>query len=591
MRWLGHEGQFPIVRRLLSEYALPRWKAYAAALMWMAISAACLSVCAYLLGSVINQAYVSRNFSGVVLVAVASSILYVLKGLATYAQAVTMARIGNDITAENQYRLFDKLLGQNLAFFGDRHSSEFTARITYGASSVSSALAMLITALGRDALTLSGLIFVMFVQSPTLSMLGLFIMIPSVLTVRHLIKRVRELASREFSRSTSFIETLQETMQGLRVVKALSLEGEMRRSFQEDIASVQQAANKLAQVTNRSTPMMETLAGLAIGVVLTYGGYRVIFQNESPGQFISFITAFLLAYEPGKRIARLNVNLNSVLVGVKVLFEILDLPNRVNDRDRPDLKVDEGRIVLDSVKFAYRANNPVLRGLSLCAEPGQITALVGPSGGGKSTIFSLLLRFYDVQDGGISIDGQHIGRMSEKSLRQQIAYVSQDIFLFRGSIRKNIALGRADASEEEIIAAAHAAHAHEFISQFPAGYDTPVGEHGLQLSGGQRQRIAIARAFIRNAPIILLDEPTASLDGESESYVQDTIRRLSEGRTTLVIAHRLYTIMHADMIYVIEDGAAVESGRHEDLLRRENRYAKFFLRQFGDGRALDVAAE
>jgi len=210
-----------------------------------------------------------------------------------------------------------------------------------------------------------------------------------------------------------------------------------------------------------------------------------------------------------------------------------------------------------------------------------VTALVGPSGGGKTTIFNLLLRFYNAHSGEITIDGQNILQISDKSLREQIAYVGQDIFLFRGSVRKNIAFGRVDASEEEIVAAARAAHAHEFISQFPSGYDTPVGEHGLQLSGGQRQRIAVARALIRRAPIILLDEPTASLDSESERYVQEAIRRLYEGRTTLVIAHRLYTVMHADMIYVIENGSVTESGRHEALLRRGNRYADFFQSQFG----------
>jgi ABC-type multidrug transport system fused ATPase/permease subunit len=301
-----------------------------------------------------------------------------------------------------------------------------------------------------------------------------------------------------------------------------------------------------------------------------------------------------LAYEPGKRLARLNVDLSGALVGVKTLLEILDLPDRADDNSKPALDVGDGRVVLHNVSFAYRPGDPVLRGLSLRAEPGQVTALVGPSGGGKSTIFNLLLQFYGAQGGTITIDGQDIARVSAGSLRHKIAYVGQDIFLFRGSVRKNIAFGLNDASEDDIVAAARAAHAHEFISQFPAGYDTPVGEHGLQLSTGQRQRIAVARALIRDAPIVLLDEPTASLDGESEHYVQEAIRRLSEGRTTLVIAHRLYTVTHADMIYVIENGAVVETGRHEELLRQGNRYADFFYLQFSKKPAaenLPAAAE
>jgi ABC-type multidrug transport system fused ATPase/permease subunit len=583
-----------LIRRLLRDYGKRYWKRYAVAIIWMVVGAGCVSACAYLLGSAINQAYVARNFAGVVAISSGTMALFALKGIAGYAQAVTMAQIGNEITAENQCRLFDKLLGQDVAFFGDRHSSEFSARITYGASSVSSVLAILITTIGRDVLTLIGLVVVMFVRSPGLSLIGLFVMAPAVLTVRHLIKRVRQLAQKGYGGSTSVLETLQETVQGVRVVKALGLEAEMRRSLRESVTAVQQAADKLARVMNRSTPLMEALAGIAVGLVLMYGGYRVIFQSGAPGEFVSFIAAFLLAYEPGKRLARLNVDLSGALVGVRVLFDVLDLPDRFDESGKPALKVDRGRIVLRNVNFSYRLNEPVLRGLSLNAEPGQVTALVGPSGGGKSTIFNLLLHFYSVQGGDITIDGQNIAHVSAKSLREQIAYVGQDTFLFRGSVRKNIALGRIDASEDEIIAAARPAHAHEFISQFPSGYDTPVGEHGLQLSSGQRQRIAVARALIRQAPIILLDEPTASLDSESERYVRAAIRRLYEGRTTLVIAHRLYTVTHADMIYVIENGAVAEFGRHEVLLRQGNRYASFFHSQFGKSAATEnsqVAAE
>jgi ABC-type multidrug transport system fused ATPase/permease subunit len=574
-------GNFALVRRLLWDYAPGYWKRYAAALAWMAVTAACLSASAYLLGRAINQAFVDHNFPGVVAIACTAMLLFSLKGFATYAQAVTMARISNQITADNQRRLFDKLLRQDLAYFSTRHSSEFSARITFSASSVSNVLAMIITTLGRDTLTMCGLLGVMAMQSPGLSLIGLFVMAPAVLTVRHLIKRVRQIVQRGYSSGVMFLETLQETVQGMRVVKALGLEDEMRRSLDESVVSVQRMSDKLAQVTNRSTPMMEVLAGIAVGLVLMYGGYSVVFQNAAPGDFVSFIAAFLLAYEPGKRLARLNVDLASALVGVRFLLEILDLPDETHDTDKPALNVDKGKVELHSVNFSYRPNEPVLRDLSFVAEPGQVTALVGPSGGGKSTIFNLLLHLYDVQDGEITIDGQNIARVSSKSLREQIAYVGQDIFLFRGSIRKNIAFGRTEASEEEIVAAAQAAHAHEFITQFPAGYDTQVGEHGLQLSGGQRQRIAVARALIRGAPIILLDEPTASLDGESERHVQAAIRRLSEGRTTLVIAHRLYTVMHANTIFVIENGAIVESGRHEALLHQGARYAHFFRLQFG----------
>jgi ATP-binding cassette subfamily B protein len=253
--------------------------------------------------------------------------------------------------------------------------------------------------------------------------------------------------------------------------------------------------------------------------------------------------------------------------------------------------VPHGRVAFQDVSFSYRPGEPVIRDLSFVAEPGKVTALVGPSGGGKSTVLNLLLRFYDVTDGAISIDEQNIAQVSRRSLRQQFAYVGQDVYLFRGTIRDNIALGRLDATEDEIVAAATAACAHEFIAGFPLGYDTPVGEHGLQLSGGQRQRISVARALIKNAAIILLDEPTASLDSESEQQVQLAIEHLCQGRTTIVIAHRLHTIVHSDCIHVLEDGMLVESGQHSELLHKGGRYASFYRLQLQhEGSVPQVAA-
>ena len=325
---------------------------------------------------------------------------------------------------------------------------------------------------------------------------------------------------------------------------------------------------------------MEVLGGCTMAFVLVYGGYRVIQTGATPGQFFSFLAAFMLAYEPAKRLARFNIDLNSALVGVRILFEIIDRPpTEQPDDDKPTLQLSTARIEFANVRFAYRPGEKVIRNLNLVAQPGKVTALVGPSGGGKSTIFNLMLRFYEVDGGAVIIDGQNIETVSRQSLRRQVAYVGQDIFLFRGSVRENIAIGRPGASEAEIIAAAQAAYAHDFIVGFPRGYDAPVGEHGMQLAGGERQRIAIARALLKNAPIILLDEATASLDAELEQLVQSAIERLCRDRTTLVIAHRLHTVVDAHRIFVIEDGSVAESGRHDELLRRNGRYASFYRRQ------------
>jgi len=398
-----------------------------------------------------------------------------------------------------------------------------------------------------------------------------------------MIRRIRVIAHHQFTGGTRILETLQESVQGIRIVKAFTLEETMRARIDANVAEVESESNKWARIAHRSGPLMEALGGFAIALALIYGGFRVIETGATPGQFFSFLAAFMLAYEPAKRLARLNIDLNSGLVGVRILFDIIDSPpTEAPDDQRPPLRLSTARVEFSNVQFSYRPGEKVIRNLSFVAEPGKVTALVGQSGGGKSTILNLILRFYEADAGAIVIDGQSIATVSRRSLRQQVAYVGQDVFLFRGSARDNIAVGRPGATEEEIVAAAKAAHAHDFIMAFPLGYDTPVGEHGLQVAGGERQRIAVARALLKDAPIILLDEATASLDSESEREVQRAIERLCEGRTTIVIAHRLHTITHADRICVVEDGSIVESGRHDELLRKGGRYASFYRLQLKD---------
>jgi len=569
-----------LVRRLLVDEALVHWRRYAIASLLMLVAAAGTALSAYLLGTMTNEAYVNRNFQGIVIIGIIAMAIFATKGMATYGSTVMLTSIGNRIVADNQQRMFDKLLRENMGFFADRHSSEFIARLTTGANAVSQVINLLITAIGRDLMSLIGLSVVMVTEDPVMSLAGFIVAPPAIIFLRKLIRRVRNIAMIQFTGGTRIIETMQEALQGLRMVKAFSLENEMRRRLAVSVEAVERQSNKMARVANRASPLMETLGGFAIALAMIYGGYRGIASGATPGQFVGFLAAFLLAYEPAKRLARLNIDLNNNMVGVRVLYEVIDSPpGESNDTDRPPLKLSTARLEFTDVRFAYRPGTPVLRGMSFMAQPGKLTALVGPSGGGKSTVLDLILRFYSVDSGRILIDGQDIATVSRDSLRGQIAYVGQIVQLFRGTIRENIGLGRVGASEAEIVAAAKAAHAHEFILGFPAGYDTPVGEHGMQLSGGQRQRLAIARAVIKNAPIILLDEATASLDSESERYVQEALAELRKGRTTLVIAHRLSTITHADNILVVENGLVVESGRHDELLRKGGRYASFYRLQ------------
>jgi ATP-binding cassette subfamily B protein len=581
------DAAMALIRRLITEQGLLYWRRYAIAFSLMAVSAGATASSAWLLGDAINRTYVDRDIRGIILISVVVILVFTAKGAASYGQSVILSRISNAIIANNQRRLFTKLMRENLGFFSDRHSSEFIARLGTGAASVTQVLNLLINAVGRDVLSLLGLLVVMVMQDPWMSLFGLVVAPPAIFAIRKLVKRIKNLAHAQFTRNAAILETVQESLQGIRTVKAFTLEQAMEERIGRSIDAVEVNSNKMARVGNRSGPLMEMLGGFAIAGCLMYGGYRVIATGATPGQFFSFITAFLLAYEPAKRLARLNIDLNSSLVGARKLLEIVDSPaTEPDDSYKPALKLTEARVDFRDVTFSYRDNETVLNRMSFTAEPGRTTALVGPSGGGKSTVLSLLLRFYEPQLGAIMIDDQIISDVSRHSLRGQIAYVGQDVYLFRDSIRANIAFGRPGATEAEIVAAAKAAYAHDFIMSFPLGYDTPVGEHGAQLSGGQRQRVAIARALIKDAPLVLLDEATAALDSESERLVQDAIARLCENRTTLVIAHRLHTIMHADQILVVEGGTVVETGRHDELLRQGGRYATFFRLQHRDASLL-----
>jgi ATP-binding cassette, subfamily B, bacterial MsbA len=573
-------GPAALIRRLVLEYVPGTWKRYCLAIVLMLFVAGTTALNAYLLGSVIDKAYVNRDFKALLALAVLIAALFAIKGMATYGQAVALARIASHIVAENQRRMFDKLLNQGVEFFSDRHSSEFIARLTAGASAAGYVLNLLITAVGRDLLSVIGLTIVMVVQDPIMSLLSFLVLPPIVLFIRKMVRRIRAIAMHQFTGGAHILETMQETLQGIRIVKAFTLEESMRARFDRSVADLERESVKMARVANRSSPLMESIGGISVSVAMVYAGYRVIQTGAPPGEFFSFIAAFLLAYEPAKRLARLNLDLNTNLVGTRMLFEIIDSPaTEPIDDGRLPLTLTDARVEFSDVRFSYRAGEPVLRGMSFVAEPSKVTALVGPSGAGKSTILSLIMRFYDIDSGVLRIDGHDLATVSHRSVRRQIAYVGQDAYLFRGTIRDNIAFGKAGATEAEVIAAAKAAHAHDFIASFPARYDAPVGEHGHQLSGGQRQRIAIARALIKNAPIILLDEATAALDSESERLVQEAVAELCKGRTTLVIAHRVSTIMHADRILVVDGGVIAEAGRHEELLRKGGRYASFYRLQ------------
>ena len=525
----------------------------------------------------------NRDFTLAVWFGVTVFSVFLIKGVAAYFANVILSRIGNAIVAAQQTRIFRHLLAQGVDFYHQHASADLVTRVTHNAQAARDVLQNIVTTVGRDLLTVAGLIVVMLISDPLMFMVSGLVMPFAVYGVNQLRRRVRRLAQSEFTSLSSMVGVVQETVQGVRIVKAFGLEDRMQDRMDATIDAVRQRADKIATLGARTAPLMETLGGLAISAAIVYGAWRVIHQGVDAGAFFAFVTALLLAYDPAKRLARLGVEVEKGLVGVRLMYELLDTePTLTEKPDAASLKMAAGTVAFEGVTFSYRGDEPVLRDMSFVATGGKMTALVGPSGGGKSTVIALVQRFFDVGSGRVTVDGQDVRDVTFASLRGEMAFVSQDVFLFQGSVRENIAVGRPGASEEDIVAAARAAYAHDFILGLPEGYQTLVGEHGQGLSGGQRQRVAIARAILKNAPIMLLDEATSALDSESEFEVQRALDELMTGRTSIVIAHRLSTVMRADKILVVEAGRVVETGTHAELIARNGLYAHYVSIQFGD---------
>ncbi|SNY90170.1 ATP-binding cassette, subfamily B [Cohaesibacter sp. ES.047] len=570
-----------LVYRLLSENFHLYAKRYALAFFFMGIVAATTALSAWIMRDIVNEIFISKDFSEVLLISLAVTAIFITKGFATYVQATTLARIGNANVANLQRKLYRHFMQQGADFFQEYPSSELITRISHNAGAARGVMDMIVTSLGRDLLSLIGLVAVMVIQDPVMSLIALFVAPPAIYFVSRLVRRVKRIAKDQFVSLTQTTQTMQESAQGFRIIRTFGLESVMASRMDYAISGVEQRANKIATLGARTSPLMETLGGFAIALVILYSGWRTIVGGQTPGEFISFLTALLLAYDPAKRLSRLQVALESGLVGVRLMYEILDRPSRVVERpDACELEVTDGTITFDDVSFSYAPDEPVLTDLSFTIAGNKTTALVGPSGGGKSTIMALVQRFHDVSKGAVRINGTDLRDCSLASLNSHIALVTQDTMLFSGSIRDNIRFGRQDASDEQIEEAARNANAHEFIANLPNGYDTPIGENGASLSGGQKQRLAIARAMIKDAPIVLLDEATSALDSESEAKVQAAFDRLSEGRTTLVIAHRLSTIRNADKICVIKGGRVAEEGTHAELNSQNGLYANLVKLQF-----------
>ena len=547
----------------------------------MVLLAGSTAAFAYVMQNVIDDVFVNHDRAMLVVISSVIFGIFMVKGLATFAQNFLMTYVGQKVISDFQTRLFRHLMGADLAFFQAHHTGQLISRMTADVSRLRGAGSSVLVSLGRDLMTLVFLIAVMFQRDWFLALISFFGFPLSVIPIIVIGRRIRKITSETQVVVARFTTLLDETFSGVRHVKAYGMEDHETEHARQTIREMLKLHIKATVTKAAAHPIMGFLTGSAVVLVILYGGWQVIEGHRTSGQLISFITALLLAYEPMKRLSSINANLQSGLAAAQRLYTVLDLQPAISDKpNAKPLDAVQGRISFENVTFSYRDGNPAVSDINFEVPAGKTVALVGPSGAGKSTLLNLIPRFFDPDTGSIRVDGMDIRDVTLKSLRANIALVSQEICLFDDTIAANISYGKPDADRAEVIKAADAAVAREFIEELPNGFDTVIGERGLTLSGGQRQRIAIARALLKNSPILLLDEATSSLDSEAERLVQAGLEHLMEGRTTLVIAHRLSTITRADTICYLEDGHILEAGSHGELMRKNGAYARLYALQF-----------
>jgi len=573
-----------IFKRLL-KLTKPHIPRFAVAMVCMLIVGALTSALAFLVKPALDDIFLKRNAEMLLWIPLAVILIYAVKGSCSYFQTILMNFIGQRIVADLRYRLYEQIQMQSLRFFAKHHTGELMSRITNDVNSIQHAVSEAVTSLLKDTFTLIFLVFVIFYRDWQLAIIAMFVFPLAIYPIAKFGEKMRRNATKTQVTMAGLTTLLQETISGTRIVKAFCMEAYENMRFARENEKLMRLALKSVSINAISSPFMEFLGGIGIAAIIFYGGYQVIHGSSTPGTFFSFLTALIMLYEPVKRLTNVNNTIQKGIAGAQRVFHILDLVPDILDRAHAvDLPRIVEKIEIRNVSFSYNAT-PVLRNINLTIRADEVIAFVGMSGGGKTTLVNLIPRFYDVSDGQILVDGHDIRDVTLLSLRRQIGIVTQQTILFNDTVRNNISYGSRECSEKEIIEAARAANAHEFIQNLPEQYDTVIGEQGTRLSGGERQRISIARALLKNAPILILDEATSSLDTEAEMEVQDALERLMKGRTTLVIAHRLSTIRTADRIVVLVRGEIVEEGSHDTLLARQGEYYKLHQLQFKENKA------
>ncbi|WP_240796842.1 ABC transporter ATP-binding protein [Terasakiella sp. SH-1] len=574
---------FTLLKRLIKESVSPYKTQVFLALVFMLISSVAASMSMFILKPVFDDIFINKNEDMLWTIGMAIIFIYLIKSIAYYGQAATMSWLGLRIVTDLQVKIYDHYMRMDLNFFHAHPSGSLLSRITNDAVLMRNTATKVLTSAGKDFTLLIGMIAVMLTTNWQLALFALIVFPITIAPVLKLGRRIRKVTVNTQAEIGLLITLVGQTLSGIRHVKAYRMENYERKRVRDITENIRALIFKAERTKALNSPIMETVAGFAIALVIVYGGYQVIEGVKTTGDFMAFLGSAMMCYEPAKRLANLNSEMQGGLAGAQRMYEIRDVEATITTpEDAKDIVVKKGEIRFDTVEFAYDDGKVALTDLNLHVPAGKTVALVGPSGAGKSTVLNMVPRFYDVSKGNVSIDGQNVTDVSLTSLRKSCALVSQEIVLFDDTIRANIAYGRFDATEEEIIEAAKHAAAHDFIMELPEGYDTIVGEDGVKLSGGQRQRVSIARAMLKNAPILLLDEATSALDTESERKVQAALQELMKDRTTLVIAHRLSTVVDADLIYVIDRGTVVEKGTHGELIDHDGIYARLYAMQFSD---------
>ena len=570
-----------IYKRILA-YAKPYFGLIALGMMLASVASAMTGVSAWLVKPVLDDIFLEKKMSMLKLLPPLIIIVYLVKGSAEYAQSCVMRSVGQRIITKLRYELYEHINRMSMSFFERIPSAVLMARITNDVNNLSTVSSRVIADFVRQVSTLGALLVVVSWRDYRLAMVSILIVPLTAVPISKIGSRLRKLSRKRQEKLAEINTLLQETFTGTKIVKAFCREEVENTRFHKLNQRLYHLIMKSVRVDEITTPLMELIGSLGLAIVIWYGGYQVLMGETTPGTFFSFMAALLMMYKPITKLTKMNNTVQEAMASAERVFSILDTPQEIEDNKYAiELAGLKKKIEFRNVSFQYNSNDGlVLQDINLEIIKGDTVALVGMSGAGKSTLADLIPRFYDVTSGNILIDEKDVREYTVKSLRRNIGIVTQESILFNDSVGHNIAYGRPDCSEKEIVEAAAAAYAHDFIMQLPDGYDTMIGERGCRLSGGQRQRLSIARALLKDPEILILDEATSDLDTESEYYVQKALENLMKTRTTLVIAHRLSTIINADRISVFNDGRIVDIGRHEELIKRGGIYRDLFEKQF-----------